>query len=99
MPAINEMSEGFHTQGVAAYIDALKAIVLTQAAEAVKDISEIQTACEANWEGVARDTFLQNVKFDAQHVADEYQNLFNVLTTEIENTSAAMQRFDHSLIQ
>lgn len=98
MPTIGEMSHGYNTSGVENYIAELKAIVLTEAAEEIKNIDEIRTACEANWEGQARENFLNNVKLDAEHVAEQYNQLYNILQTEINNVQNAMSNFDYNLI-
>ena len=71
----------------------------SQAGEKVKDITLIKTACEQNWEGVAREQFVANVQKAADHVALQYQELFNILNVEINNVKAAMQNFDAGMIK
>ncbi len=99
MPTIGDLSHGFDINQVEAYIEQLRSIVLTQAAEEVQKIDEITAACEANWEGQARINFLESVKLDAQHVAEQYTTLFSILETEIRNLSAAMQNVDYNMIK
>ena len=62
MPTIGDMSHGFDAAGVDNYLEEIKSIVLNQAGEKVKDITLIKTACEQNWEGVAREQFVANVQ-------------------------------------
>lgn len=98
MPTINQMSHGVDEAGVTDYIDKLKAVVITEAATAVKDISSIRTVCEENWEGEARKEFLELLQKDANHVADQYQALYDALFNEIKNVMESMQQFDRVMM-
>ena len=70
MPAIKDLQYGFDVDGVEEYIKDIKSVVLTQAAEALDDLSDIKQACEKHWEGRARDDFLENVEKDKKHVKE-----------------------------
>jgi uncharacterized protein YukE len=99
MPTITDMEYGYSTEGVEAYIEAIRSEALLQAEEAVKDVTEITTCCQEQWEGRARDNFVQNLQNDANHVAGQFEALYNVLVSEIRSLNAAMANKDESLIQ
>ena len=58
MPTIGAMSHGFDEQGIESYLSNLKSIVLTRAAEQIRDITRIENACNENWSGKAKDNYL-----------------------------------------
>ena len=99
MPTIGNMQYGYDAAGVSNYLDEIKSIVLTEASDTVKDISKIKTVCETEWEGKAREQFLINLQKDANHVADQYNTLYNILISEINSVQAAMANKDESLIK
>ncbi|MCI8460979.1 MAG: hypothetical protein HFE81_06235 [Bacilli bacterium] len=98
MPAIGDFSYGYDTSGVEGYLDAIKADAIEQAKEAVLDISEIKSCCEAEWEGKARENFVTNLTKDSQHVAEQFDALYAILTSEINSLNAAMANKDETLI-
>ena len=98
MPTIGDLSHGFDKNAVAKYLDELKSYVLTEAVAELHDIGEIRTACEANWEGQARITFLENVQKDADHVGKQFEELYRTLEVEINNLANAMSTFDYNMI-
>jgi len=99
MPEIGEMQYGYSTEGVSEYLEAIKSEALTNAKDAVKDISLIKTACDNNWEGKAKDNFKVNLQKDADHVADQFDALYNILVSEINSLNAAMANKDEELIE
>jgi uncharacterized protein YukE len=99
MPTISDLSYGYSTEGVTSYLDDIKSEALDEAKEAVIDISSIQTECENNWEGKARENFITNLQKDANHVADQFDTLYNVLVSEINSLNAAMANKDEELIK
>lgn len=99
MPTIRDLNYGFDANGVEKYLEEIKGIVLTKAAEKVKNISDIEKACNANWEGRAKEEFLENLKTDAEHVSEQYQNLYNTLVSEIQSVQASMANKDEALIE
>lgn len=98
MPTIGDFSYGYNTEGVGAYLDAIKSEALQLAKDAVLDISEIKTCCENEWEGKARENFVANLTKDAQHVADQFDTLFRILVSEVASLNAAMANKDETLI-
>lgn len=98
MPTIGEMEYGFDSNGIESYLDEIKASVLETAKNDVLDISSIKNVCDAEWTGIAKDNFLQNLEKDTRHVAEQYDELFNVLTSEVNSIAAAMANKDEKLI-
>lgn len=99
MPTISEMQYGYDTAGVDQYIADIKTEALQKAKDAVLDISNIKTCCEAEWEGRSREAFVANLEKDAQHVSEQFEALYNALTAEIKSLNAAMANKDEELIQ
>lgn len=98
MPTISEFEFGYDSNGVSEYIENIKSIVLNEAANALDNTSAIEDACNQNWEGIAKDNFLKNLKTDKEHVKEQFQTLYNVLVTEIEQAQEAMGQKDYNLI-
>lgn len=98
MPSIGELNYGYDAGGVDAYIEEIKAKVLTEVAAQLDDISAIENACNNHWEGLAKENFLTNLKTDVAHVKEQYQALYYALSNEIHSVHAAMANKDESLI-
>lgn len=98
MPSISELQYGYDAAGVDAYIEGIRAKVLTEVAAQLDDLSEITNACNNHWEGKAKEAFLQNLAKDKDHVKEQYQKLYNILESEISSVHAAMANKDESLI-
>lgn len=99
MPAIGDMEYGYSTPGVDEYLEEIKAQYLDKAKEAVLDINEIRNHCVDEWEGKARENFVTNLQNDANHVAEQFDALYNILQTEINSLNAAMANKDEELIE
>lgn len=99
MPTIREMSHGFDVQGIGDYVQQLKAIVLTQAAEQIRDTSTIETACNSNWSGTAKDKYIEQLRKTATHTADQLENLYTILVSEINAILSSMDSFDRNLFK
>lgn len=99
MPSIGDMSYGFDQSGIQEYLDEIKSIVLTQAVDAVEDISSIKSICEAEWEGRAREKFIENLQKDTKKVGEILNQLYIVLNAEINSVGSAMADKDKVLIQ
>lgn len=99
MPSIGDMKYGYDSNGLQEYLDNIKSEYLTKAADAVMDYSSIVSSCENEWEGQARDNFVENLKKDAQHVADQYQALYEALCSEFSSLASAMANKDEELIK
>lgn len=99
MPTIGDLEYGYNTEGVEAFIEAIKAQALNEASEAVKNISKIREACENNWEGKSRENFIHNLEQDSQYVADQFERLYGILVKEINQISVVMQNKDGELIK
>lgn len=95
---ISEMSHGFDANGINEYLEQIKAIVLTEAIDALKDTSEIKKAVEANWNGKSASDFLIQLNKSVNHVAEQYESLYQILTREITNIGRKMTGFDNNLI-
>lgn len=97
MPTIQEMKYGFDSQGIESYLQELKAIVLEQAAERIKDISIIEKTCNENWEGEAKERYVEQLKKSANHTAEQLENLYTILVSEITAIQNSMDSFDKNL--
>ena len=98
MPTISDMEYGFDSDGVATYLDEIKVQALEEAKNAVLDTSSLVQCCETHWEGRAREKYVENLKRDAQHCADQFDALYNILVAEVNQLNAAMANKDESLI-
>ena len=98
MPTITDFEFGYDVNGVDEYIENIKSIVLTEAANALDDTTTIEKACNEHWEGQAKENFLKNLKTDKDHVKEQFNTLYNVLVTEIEQAQEAMGQKDYNLI-
>lgn len=96
MPAISEMEFGYSTTGLDDYIAQIRAVVLEQAAEEVKDLESIRTVCNQEWEGKSKEKFLENFQTSANHVSDQLHSLYSILTVELESIRAAMSLRDEN---
>lgn len=99
MLSIGEMEYGYTSAGVESYLEQIKAIVLDQACEKVRDISAIKNVCEEKWFGTAKEKFEENLQRDADRVAEQYHTLQRILAREIIAVAAAMKDKDKNLIQ
>lgn len=99
MPSIGDLNYGYDKAGVDQYIDNIKGIVLTEACEQIRDISSIESVCDQEWEGQAKENFKTNLKTDAEHLCKQFEFLYNVLTSEINSVQAAMSNKDEELIK
>lgn len=99
MPSIGEMEYGYESGAVQNYLEDIKAIVLDQACEKVKDISAIKRVCDEKWFGTAKEKFIENLQRDADRIAEQYHTLQRILAREIIAVSAAMNDKDKNLIQ
>ena len=97
MPTIQEMSHGFDVVGIQDYLDELRAIVLSTAAEQVRDISGIEAACEENWSGQAKDKYIEQLRKTANHTAEQLENLYSILVSEVIAILSSMDNFDRNL--
>lgn len=61
--AITDLEIGVSTEGLEGYLAKLEADLLTSVATKIDDITNVTTALDAGWQGVARD------RFDAQFTA------------------------------
>lgn len=98
MPGIGDFQYGYDAAGLDAYLEEIKTGALVKAQDAVMNTGEIVSTCEAEWEGKARENFVTNLEKDAQHVSDQFESLFNVLSAEVKATQAAMANKDEELI-
>ena len=101
MPTIGEMKSGygFSKQGIEEYLEQIKSIVLIEASEAVRNTSSIESACVANWEGKAREDFIDQLRKSAEFVAEQYSKLYNELLHEIHLIGASYSDFDQNLFR
>lgn len=99
MPAINEMEYGYDAAGVEAYLEEIQSGALTDAKTAVEDISGINNVLDNEWEGKAKENFKTNLEKDSKHVSDQFQALYEILTSEVNQAQAAMANKDEELIK
>lgn len=97
MPAISEMEYGYSMLGVEDYIEQLRVVVLEEAAKEIRTIDSIKTVCDQEWEGKSKEIFIKNFQDSANHVSDQLQNLFNILTREIDSVRDAMSLRDQNI--
>lgn len=98
MPTISEMEYGGSTAGLDTYIDELRAKVIQEAAETIiPDISNIENVCNQEWEGAAKEKFLENFKNTADHVSNQLKVLHSILEKTLESVKDAMLLRDNNL--
>ncbi len=98
MPAIGDFAYGYDQAQLESYLSEIKAEALDNAVEAVMNIDKIKSACENEWEGKARENFVQNLQNDAKHVSDQFEALYKNLEAEVKSAQAAMANKDEELI-
>ena len=99
MPTIGEMEYGYDHSGVENYLSEIKADYIEKAKAALLNTSSIKATCDAEWEGKAKENFKVNLDKDAQHVADQFDTLYQILVSEIYSLEAAMTNKDETLIE
>lgn len=95
---IGDFSQGVDTAGVASYLSDIKSDSLDEAAKAVRDTKELETACNNNWEGQAREDFILKLQTAAEHLAQQYETLYKNLESQITQAAADMKAFDEGLL-
>jgi len=95
---INDFSQGVDTSGVATYLTEIKSESLDKAAEAVKNIAGLKSACDENWSGQACEDFKQKLEEASQHLAQQYETLYKNLENEINQIALDMKTFDEGLL-
>lgn len=98
MPAISEMQYGFDSGGIQTYLAEIHDDYLKLAEDAARETSGVEGVCKNEWEGIARDNFITNLKSDAEHVASQFETLYNILVSEINSVGASMANKDESMI-
>lgn len=80
---IDSLSTGISSIGMENYLETLKANLITSTVEKLNNITEIETAIDAGWQGVAKERFMTQFETLRQSVSTdlekEYQNLVNRL--------------------
>lgn len=99
MPAIGDLEHGYSTAGVDEYLQEIKAQALEEAKKAVLNTGSLVSCCEQNWEGRARENYVNNLQKDAQHCADQFDALYQILVSEVNSLNAAMANKDEELIR
>ena len=99
MPTIGELEHGYDTNGVDQYLQEIKAQALEEAKSAVLNTNGLVSCCEQNWEGRARENYLNNLQKDAQHCAEQFDALYEILVSEVNSLNAAMANKDEELIR
>ena len=95
---ISDFSQGFDTTGVATYLTEIKSECLDKAAAEVLNTTDLENACDNNWEGQAKEDFKQKLKEAATHLAEQYNILYNNLESEINKIALDMKTFDDNLL-
>lgn len=98
MPAIGDMQYGYDSAGIQTYLNQIHDDYLKLAEDAVKDTSGVTEVCKNEWEGIARDNFIKNIQSDSEHVATQFETLYNILISEINSVGAAMANKDESML-
>lgn len=96
---VYDFSYGYNSSGVESYLEEIKSHAIQEAKDAVLNINEIKTCCESEWEGKARENFVANLAKDAQHIANQFDALYEILVKEINSLNAAMANKDETLIK
>jgi hypothetical protein len=98
MPAIGDMQYGFDAAGIQTYLDQIHDDYLLKAEAAARDTKGVEGVCKNEWEGIARDNFITNLHSDAEHVASQFETLYNILISEVSAVGAAMANKDETMI-
>lgn len=89
---------GFDSQGVENLLAEIRGVVITQAADdAIKELSQIKTACNENWQGESREVFLKRLEEDANAFSNSLKELYNAFEKEIMNAAFNFNNFDKNL--
>ena len=55
--------------------------ICDQYKEMIGDIQDLEKVCQADWKGKACENYLQNLRKDSNHCAEQFDALFNVLVS------------------
>lgn len=92
------MLYGASEGGVAQLLEDIKAELITKVSEQAADISGIESACNNNWQGTAKERFINNLKKDVADLQEGLNGAYKTLDTELTAVSAAVHDFDQYLI-
>lgn len=99
MQNIDNLEYGYDQEEVETYLKSIESGALEEAKKAVMDIDKITKVCEEEWQGKARENFVENLKKDAAHVSEQFGTLYEILTKEVRSVQAAMANKDEELIK
>ena len=90
---------GYSTSAVESYLEDIHSSALQAAKDAVNEASVVENAVSNNWEGKAKDDWLEIFAKDRQHVCDQLDNLYAVLRSEINSLNSAMAQKDNTMMK
>lgn len=93
MSTIADLQYGGSSAGVEELAGTLKTKI-EAAKAAVKDLTEVNNALDANWAGKAQEKFKESIKSDAEAVGNAIESLFGVLEQELTSIIYEMQNND-----
>lgn len=81
---IDEMTVGINKNNMDAYKEGLKAKLLTETDQKLKDVSAIQTAIDAGWQGESRDKFLREFSGVINAISEDLKLEYHDLSLRLE---------------
>ncbi|MCI8467082.1 MAG: hypothetical protein HFI08_02670 [Bacilli bacterium] len=99
MISINDMSHGFSLDGAQQYFIELNAKAIDETKELLGDITAIQSALEAGWQGQAEVNFMENFKESIIQVQSALDNCSQALNSEFNQITSAWMEQDTRMIE
>ena len=95
---INDLSIGVSTSGLQAYLDELRASLLTEVESKIDDYTTVKSALDKGWQGVSRDNFETNFQEMREKVKEDLRLEYSNLHARIEELAYNYVQQDKNMI-
>ena len=96
---IADMTQGVSKAGMQTYIDSLKISLLDEVKNKLEDVSAIQTAVDAGWQGKSRDKFFEMFEKSINEIENDLKDEFNDLNGRLNELANNYYSQDDNLLQ
>ena len=100
-PSVDEMEYGYDSAKLGDYLDnTIKAKVFTEMQQVLQTgFNDINTVCEAEWSGVAKNNFISNLNKDCDQFMAACEALYQNLVNELSAVQGSMKANDAGMIE
>ena len=95
---IDSLSTGIDSKGMDAYLESLKADLITKTAEKINSIAEIESAINAGWQGIAKDRFMNDFEKQREAVITDLEKEYGNLLTRLNEVQTEYFQTDINMI-